>query len=137
MTSKWDSWLEQLQRALKGGIRVAPANRGAAWTQLVTMPGNLTTATLRGQVRIAPDNAGTPLAAFSFTSITYDAPSDRSSFTASLAAGVGANSTSALPSDTDMDGVEEFPFDILITRSGSPEEVLFGGLLPVIGKVTA
>lgn len=136
MASKWNVWLSELSRASKGGVRLVSARRGSAFSQAITLPGDYSAASFRGEVRANPDASGTALAAFTFTTPTYDAGTGKTSVSFSLAAGSGANSTGALPADGDFDGVEEFPFDILVTPSGGTEELLFGGVLPVVGRVT-
>lgn len=136
MTGKWDAWLREMQRAKKGGIRLKRVFRGLAFSHTISIPGDFSAATFRGQVRLSPDTTGTPLAEFTFSTPTYDVDTGRTLVTYSLAAGDGANSTGALPADGDGDGIEEFPFDILATPSGESEDMLFAGIMPVIGIVT-
>lgn len=132
MASQWDTWLRALAAAGKGGIRLEGASRGRAFTLLVHLAGSWTGATMRGDVRIRPDAA----AALSVFTVTGPVVANGySTFTCTLAAGTGANSTGVLPADTDLDGVEEFPFDLLLTPSGGTEELLLGGVLPVTGRI--
>jgi hypothetical protein len=136
MVNKWATWLSELDRAGKGGVSLRPAIRERSWVLRVSFSGDNSAATFRGEVRISPDTTGDPLAAFSFSTPEYDSELDKTSVSVSLAAGTGANSTGSLPSDDDANGVEEFPFDILMTPSGGAEEVLIAGVLPVLGRVT-
>ena len=136
MATKWDIWLSELARALKGGVRLVPARRGSAYSQSVSLPGDYSDAAFRGQVRSSPDASGDPLASFTFSTPAYGSETMRTILAFSLASGTGTNSTGALPADGDFDGVEEFPFDILMTPDGGTEELLFGGVLPVVGRVT-
>ncbi|TYC93055.1 hypothetical protein [Novosphingobium sp. BW1] len=100
----------------------------------VSLPGDWTGATMRAEARLYPDAAGDPIATFAVVGPILDG--DLSTWTLSLAAGSGADSTGAFPSDADLDGVERFAVDVLLTPSGGSEEILFGGVLPLLGSVT-
>lgn len=131
-----ESWLQRLKAAGKGGIRLDanPATRGRAWSMPVVLPADFTGATMRGQIRLEPDAAGAALAEFAVSGpVVADGTS---TFTLSLDAGTGANSTGILPADADADGAEDFPFDILLPPDGGTEELLVGGILPVVGRIT-
>ncbi len=135
MASAHDDWLRALAAAGKGPVAVPGATRGLAWTARFILEGDdWSTAVLDGTVRIAPDSP-TILATFAFSSGAYDAGANETSWDASLLAGTGLNSTGSLPSDTEFDGVTEFPFMVRITPSGGDTDTLCGGLLPVVGKV--
>lgn len=132
MTGQWDAWLRELKRARKGGVRLH-ASRGRKHELVINLPGDWTGATLRGEVRASPD-AGSVLATYSVTGPVVG--SGRSVFTCSLAAGTGSDSTGVLPPDSDMDGVAEFPVDLLLTPLGGTEELLLGFELSLIGRIT-
>lgn len=132
--SAFDTWLRQLTAAGKGGFALPAATRGRKWAFALRLEYNFTGATIRGQVRAAPDAAGAPLVTLVVSGPVYAAP--YTTFTISLAAGSGANSTGILPADSDFDGLVELPLDVLLTPAGGDEELLFGALLPVLGRVT-
>jgi hypothetical protein len=135
----FDDWLRALAAAGKGGASVTDAEmpaatRGLAWSLPIVLPGDWTGAVMVGAIRSTPD-ATTALATFTMTGPTYDAGAGTSTWTAALAAGTGANSTEALPADTDGDGITELPASFLITPSGGAQELLFGAKFTVLGKV--
>lgn len=132
----FETWLAELARAQKGGVRLPAARRGSAWSQTIVIAGDRSTATFRGAVKAQPDAADPPLAAFTVSTPAYDAGTDKTTVAISLVAGTGAGSTGILPADGDGDGVEDFPFDVLMTPSGGTEELLLGGVLPVAGRIT-
>lgn len=132
----FETWLHELTLARKGGVRLSGIRRGSAWSQSIVISGDYSGATFRGSVKVAVDADDPALASMTFGTPTYSAETGKTTVTMSLAAGTGANSTGSLPSDSDGDGVEDFPFDVLMTPSGGTEELLFGGVLAVIGRVT-
>src|SRR5688572_26000615 len=105
MAGTWDEWLAALKAANKGPL-IAPelpsATRGMYWSTTIELPGDWTGAALTGTVRASPD-ASTALATFSVSGPSVAVGT--STFTISLAAGTGANSTGVLPADGDLDGV--------------------------------
>jgi len=130
MSSAYTDWLLSL-----GKLRadLPPCVRGLAVSHTLTYPGNVTTATLAGSVKAAPD-ATSELAVFTIgTPVFADGVT---TWTFSLAAGSGSNSTGALPADTNGDGVEMFIYDLLLTISGGTARRIAGGLFPVSGFVT-
>lgn len=131
----FDDWLAQLRRARKGGVALLPAVRYHAFKQPLRLPGDWSGTTFRGQVRRHPDSA-TLLASFSFTSPVFDPETGKTLVTFSLAAGNGANSTGILDAPDDGSETAWFAFDVLATRPSEAEELLIGGTLPVIGRVT-
>jgi hypothetical protein len=133
MSTQWNLWKSTLLAQGKGPLDLAPATRGQYYEVTITYPGNVTTATLTGSVRSSPDS-GTALAAFTIGSPAF--AGGVTTWAASLAEGTGAGSTGVLPSDSDGDGVEEFPYDFLLTFAGASAERLFGGILPVSGHIT-
>jgi hypothetical protein len=128
--SQFAGWLAAL-----GPLRadLPPAVRGLRVEHTLTYPGNVTTASLQGAVKAAPDataelatfTVGTPVFAGGVTTWTF-----------SLAAGSSANSTGALPADGDGDGLAVFVFDLLLTLSGGSAQRIAAGLFPVSGFVT-
>jgi hypothetical protein len=133
--AQFDDWLRDLAAAGKGGITLT-ARRGLAFNLLFTLPGDWTGATLEGQVRTAPD-AASSLSAFTCSTGTYDAGLGLTPFTATLDAGTGVGSTGVLTAAPTGDPHADFVFDLLLTPSGGDKELLFGGVLRLLGKVTA
>lgn len=131
MDTQYNTWLNSLAQQVKGPLILPAATRKLAYTHNLFLSGEWD-ATIQAQVRAAPDS-GTILAQFTIGTRSY--VGGNTLFPISLAAGDGANSTGALPADTDMDGVEYFPFDILMTLGGVTDR-LVGGILPVSGHVT-
>ena len=129
----FDPWLAQLAAAGKGPVTLY-AFRGRAFSQTITLSGNWTGATMRGQIRLEPD-AATSLAAFTVTGPVI--VGDATQFTISLAAGSGANSTGVLPADAAGENYIELPFDLLMTPAGGAEDTLFGGVFTLVGRITA
>ncbi len=134
MTTSFDEWLRQLAAGGKGGFVLSPATRGRVYNFAFRAAADFTGATMRAQVRAAPDAAGSPLATFAVTGPVVSG--GFSTFTLTLAAGSGANSTGALPADGSGDGVIHLPVDVLLTPQGGAEELLFGAALPVLGRIT-
>lgn len=133
--SAFDDWLGQLKASGKGPVTLYTCTRGRAFEYPFALAGDWTGATIRGQVRTAPDAAGDPIVTFTTSGPTV--LGSFSVFTISLAAGTGVNSTGILPAAATGDGSAEFAFDLLITPDGGDETLLFGGVLPVIGRITA
>lgn len=135
----FDKWLATLRlngRALPSSeaAQVAVAVRGLAWSMSVKIAGNHSTATLAGAIRSAPD-APSALASFTIGSGSFDAGTNKTTWTVSLAAGTGAGSTGSLPASTDGEGVIVLPAMIHITPSGGSEKLLFGFPFTLVGKV--
>jgi hypothetical protein len=135
MTTQFDDWLRALAAAQKGPATFPAASRGRAYSTTISLQGNWTGAAMRAQVRLYPDAPGTPVATFAasgpvLTSDTSGQP--LSTFTLSL----NAAATAALPADSDIDGIEQFAVDVLLAPSGGAEDLLFGGVLPLLGRVT-
>jgi hypothetical protein len=132
MEERFATWLKRLGQMKKGPFLPNGASRGRPWSADLVIPGDWSTATFRGEIRSQPD-AGSVLASFAFTTPVFSG--GQTTLTMSLASGTGANSTGSLPSDNDFDGVEYFPFDVLANFGGT-EDLFFGGLLPVAGRIT-
>jgi hypothetical protein len=133
----FEAWLTQLRLAGKGGAKLRGATRGRKYRLELRLDGDFTGAVLRSQIRASPD-AAPVLAQFAVTgpTVVTVGPVTTSSFVAVLAAGSGANSTGILPADSGGDGYIELPVDFLLTPSGGDEELLFGAVLPLIGRIT-
>lgn len=133
MRTPFDNWLSQLRRAGKGGVILPPHSRGRTLRQTFRLAGDFSGAAFRSEIRAAPD-AGTLLAALSFSVPAYDTETGQTTVVMSLSA---ANTLpSVLPAPVDPDETAWFPFDILITPSGGTAELLLGGVVPIIGRVT-
>ena len=131
MMTQYTEWLNSLAQQNKGPLILPAATRELAYGNNLVLEGEWD-ATIQAQVRAAPDS-GTILAQFTIGTRAY--VDGNTIFPISLAAGGGANSTGAFPADSDMDGVEYFPFDILMTLDGVTDR-LVGGILPVSGHIT-
>jgi hypothetical protein len=130
MANKFPEWLKTL-----GQLRadLPPCVRGLAVSHTLTYPGNVTTATLAGSVKAAPD-ATAELAVFNISTPVF--ANGVTTWTFGLAGGSGANSTGALPADGDFDGEAVFVYDLLLTLSGGNAQRIAGGLFRVSGFVT-
>lgn len=128
MATQYDTWLKTL-----GTLRadMPMTVRGQAISHTVTFPGNVTTATLSGSVKAAPDSA-TELAVFSVSSPSFDSGTNLTTWTVSLT----GSTTLALPADTDGDGRTDLIYDFLLALSGGTPKRIFGGLFPISGFVT-
>lgn len=135
MTTTFDEWLRRLRAARKGPVEFQSASRGRLWKQAIRLPGNWTGATVRAQVRLYPDAPSAPLATCSVTGPFIEGLT--SVFVLQLAAGSGSNSTGAMPVDPDGSGAVDLAIDVLLTPAGGEEDLLFGGTLSVLGRVTA
>ena len=134
MATPFDEWLRQLAASGKGGFTLPAATRGRKYSFGFQATADFTGATLRGEVRLAPDAGGAALATFTCSGPTVAL--GVTTFTIVLLAGTGANSTGILPADGDGDGLVELAVDVLLTPSGGVEELLFVAKLPVLGRVT-
>lgn len=136
MNTNFDTWLQTLAAGGKGGsaISLKLATRGLKWEEDIELSGNWASAALEGSISASPD-AASALATVSIGSPVYDSGDDVTTWAVSLASGTGTNSTGVLPSDTDGDGVEYLPIAFYLTPSGGTKELLFGGALPLTGKV--
>lgn len=132
MSTPFSEWLALLAQANKGPLILPPAIRQVAYNQQLVFNGDLTSAGFAGQVKASPDSTSV-LVSFVFGTSTLIGGKTYVPF--GLNSGTGANSTGALPVDGDFDGVEAFPFDILMTFGGVTDR-LVGGLLPLSGFIT-
>lgn len=131
---QFPEWLASLKRQRKGPVYLEPATRGQYWEATISFPGDVRDAELSGQIRAAPD-AGAVLAAFNVSSAAYFPGVDRTAWAVSLAAGSGANSTGALPVDSQGDGSIMLPVEFVLQLGGGQRERLFGGVFEVSGCV--
>lgn len=134
MKTDFDDWLALLAAHGKGGSAVPVSDiplavRGAAWAMPLVLAGNWSSATLTGAIRIAPDAAAV-LASFTISGGTYDSGTGKTTWTASLASGTGANSTGVLPADGDGDGAVYLPAAFTLNS-----ELLMGFAFALAGKV--
>jgi hypothetical protein len=103
--------------------------RGLAVSHTMTYPGNVTTATLEGSVKSAPD-ATAELAVFTIGSPVF------ADGVTTWAFSLTGTQTAALPADTDGNGVEVFIYDLLLTLGGGTPQRIAGGVFPLSGFVT-
>lgn len=130
MASTFDDWLRALALAGKGPATLY-CDRGVAFARTLAVGADLTGASVRGEVRAAPDATGSALATFTVSALSV--AGGQTSFTLSLTETV----VNALPAPGDGSGVVDLVFDLLWTPSGGTEQRLFGGIFKVIGQVTA
>ncbi|MCW1985327.1 UNVERIFIED_ORG: hypothetical protein M2348_001059 [Sphingomonas sp. R1F5B] len=127
--TQWTDWLGQLAAAGKGPVPITDVVRGKAWSWGINLDADFSGATMAGEVRAAPDAAGSPLATFTVSSPVVADGMTR--FTVSL----DASATGGLPADADGNGVEAWPYMLFLMPSGGTQELLVGGLLTAIGSV--
>ena len=131
MSTQYTTWLKSLG-ALRADLalpKVQPAVRGKAVSHTVTYLGNVTTATLAGSIKAAPD-ATAELAVFTIGTPVF--ANGVTTWTISLS----GLQTGALPADDDGDGVSTFIYDLILTLSGGTAQRIAGGLFEVSGFVT-
>lgn len=133
--TQFDIWMRALSAAQKGPVTLPGASRGRSYTTTVSIDGDWAGATMRAEARLYPDAPGDPIATFNVEGPVIEA--GMSVFTLTLAAGTGSNSTGVFPADAALDGVTRFAVDVLLTVPGAEEDLLFGGVLPILGRVTA
>lgn len=131
MTTPFPEWLGRLAKAEKGPVSLPDAVRDQAYSHLVKVQGNWSTATLTGEVRSAPD-ADTALLAFTIGTPTFDG--SHTSWSISLSEGWATSA--GFPADDSLTGVQYFPYDFLLKPQGGNAERLIGGLFPVSGHIT-
>lgn len=135
MNTNFEPWLHQLAVAQKGGITFPAATRGRRWLQSITLPGDWSGCTVTAEVRLYPDAPGAPLATC-FVNGPY-LVDGTTTFQLRLDGGDAPNSTGALPADIEQEGVVQVAIDVLLQREGDEPELLMGGALPLLGRVTA
>lgn len=137
MNTQFDEWLRQLAAAQKGGVTFPAATRGRQWLQNIILPGDWTGYDMKAQVRLYPDAPGDPLATCAVNG-PYLVDGD-TTFQLRLDAASAPNSTGSLPADSELEGIVQFAIDILLTpkTGGGAPELLMGGVLPLLGRVTA
>lgn len=134
MNTQYTAWLRSLAAAQKGPVALPTAVRQLPYRAVLAINADFSGATIVAQVKSSP---GSPTSLADFTVSVSSFSGGVTIVSLSLAAGTGADSTGSLPADADMDGIEYFPFDILVTPDGIDEpERLCGGLLPVSGFIT-
>lgn len=134
MTTQYTAWLQSLAAANKGPVTLPTATRKLQYSHIISLIGpDYSEATITGQIRSSPDS-DTILATFTIGTLVHSG--GVTSVPIFLPSGTSTNSTGSLPADSDLDGIEYFPFDFLMTPSGGAAERLFGGLLPVSGHIT-
>lgn len=130
MATQWDAWLRELKAAGKGGVRLKGIDRGLPYSLAFSIPLDVTADAFDASLRMAPDASGATLVDFTIVVGTFTAGATL--ITLSLT----QVQTAALPADGDIDGVEEFVFDLLRTPSGGTQARLIAGVIPILGKVT-
>ncbi|WP_288413869.1 hypothetical protein [uncultured Novosphingobium sp.] len=135
MQTQFDEWLRQLAAAEKGPVPFKNMTRGRLWRQDIYLPGDWSGATMRAQIRLYPDAPGDPLVTCNV--FGPDLVGDTTKFQLQLGAGSAGNATGALPADGSGEGVAQFAIDVLLTPAGGVEDLLFGGVVTVLGRVTA
>lgn len=126
MATQFPEWLTSLGR-LRADL--PHAVRGLAVSHSLTYPGNVTTATLEGSVKVSPD-APSELAAFTIGTPAFTDGVTKWDFS------LTDTQTGALPVDGNADGVGYFFYDLLLTLSGGAPQRIAGGLFPISGFIT-
>ena len=124
-----DEWRRQLKAMNKGPVDLR-TGRHAPFSRTISLPGDLTGATLAGQVRLYPDQGGAALVAFTVGALAV--VSGRTNFTISLTEA----QIEALPAATPGEGAVTLIYDLLLTPSGGIKEPLWGGHFIVVGGAT-
>ena len=135
MSTKFTAWQRALAAAGKGPVSFSknPIRRTSPWSQPIRFEGNYAEASLRGELRSSPDEAGPALASFSASPGEFDAASNQTTIRLSLT----AEQTEAIPPDAGNSGVETYVFDVLLQLNpNATEGLLFGGTVQVVGRVT-
>lgn len=124
--TQFPEWLYAL-----GGRRVdmPTADRGFSVEHTITFPGNVTTATLAGTIKVSPD------ATVEEATWSIETPSFADGVTSWVVSLTGVQ-TAALPADANGDGVECFLYDFILTLSGGEPRRIMGGIFPLAGFVT-
>ena len=135
--SQWDDWLRKLAKDGKGGLglsgkpEVRAIDRGLPYEYTLAIGADVSGDAFEASLRASPDASGSTLADFTVTVGAYAAG------VTPVTLGLTSGQTSALTADADLDGLEEFVFDILWTPSGGTQQRLLGGVIKISGKVTA
>lgn len=124
--SQWDEWLAALKAAGRGGAHLPQLtiDRGLAYSKVIAFAADLSGDTITAALRASPD-AASVLVDFTVAVGAYTGG------TTEVTLSLTSAQTAALPADSDLDGVEEFPFDLL--RNGAR---LLAGTIKIAGKVT-
>lgn len=128
--TNFEPWLRRLAAAQLRVDSIPPAFRALKWQQPIEIDGDWTGSTLEGSLSLEPN--GAPIATFAITGPVV--AGGVSTWTASLAAGTGANSTGALftANDSDGDGIVDLAAMFRLTPSGGSKAVLMGGVFTVL-----
>lgn len=129
MKTPFEDWLAMLKASEHGPVEWR-ADRGRIFSANIDFPGDLTGATMRGEVRLGPDTPDPPEAEFNISAPQVGGGETR--FNVALAAA----DVDALPADEPADGFVTLAYDLLITLDGDIERLLFGGPFFVFGRIT-
>jgi hypothetical protein len=131
MAGQWDTWLAALKAAGKGGevYHQLTIDRGLPYSKELAFGADMSGDAFDATLKASPD-AATELATFTITVGAY------ADGVTPVTLELTDLETDALPADGDLDGVEEFVFDILRTPLGGVQERLLAGMIPVAGMVT-
>lgn len=127
-----DEWRRQLAAMNKGPLDLR-TGRHAPFARTISLPGNLTGATLTGQVRLYPDAPGDPLVAFTVGALAVVGA--RTEFPISLTE-VQLENPAIIPAAPAGEGEVTLVYDLHLTPSGGAREPLWGGHFIVIGGAT-
>jgi hypothetical protein len=126
MARQWEAWLRELRAAGKGGVRLKAIDRGLPYSLAFSIPLDVSADTFTASLRISPDAADPVLESFA---VNVGAYADGATI---VTLSLTQVETAALPADGDLDGVEDFVFDMLRNNLR-----FFGGIIPITGKVTS
>jgi hypothetical protein len=127
MAHEFTAWLSSLGQR-RGDL--PPADRLLPVPHTLTYPGNVTSSTLYGCVKAAPDSTA-ELAVFTIGTPSFNSAINRTVWTVSLS----GSQTGGLPASGAQDGTATFVYDFILTTSGTPVRIA-GGLFPVSGFVS-
>lgn len=132
METQWKDWRLQLASAAKGGIEFKTMRRDLPYSLVLTFNADYSADTFDAALRLGPDTAS-ELVSFSVSVGSY--VDGWTNVTLSLTKSQVAT-VAAAASDGDLDGLAEVVFDLLHTPSGGTQQLMLGGTIPLIGKVT-
>lgn len=126
--SAFPEWLAQLRAARAGPVTLT-ASRGRLFRQVITIRSLYPGSTLRGEVRVRPDAAGSPIAEF-----TVDGPTIGDG-TTTFVISLGPTALDEVAAAPGQDFVE-LAYDLLLTPDADGARLLFGGSFNLFGRIT-
>ena len=125
MATTFDPWLQACLSAGQGGPDFLwPHTRGTPFNCTLQLEGDWTGATMAGQLRVAPDAAGDPVASFTVSPANVVTIDDETftEFAFSLSSGT------TYPADNNGDALVQLSLTVWLTPSGDTEGFFAGGV---------